>query len=520
MSKLLARIATPLVPAFLLLVSSAGIPAGPALIALPLSVDAPDTGTVPAGGSPACTTPAPAHTYALEHCYTPADIAAAYGIDRFRAAHPGDSAALGAGQTIVLVDSYGSPTAANDINFFHNTFYPGLPAPNFDEVYPNGQLTFDNTATGNGLSGPSGAVGWSVEATLDMEWAYAMAPLAHIVMLATNPAETLGVTGLPNMFKAIRDAIDTYPAGTVFSQSFGLAEQTFGGAAPVQTAGFDETYKHGISKGDTFVASSGDQGSGGNDKTHKLTGVYPFQVVGYPASSPYNLAVGGTQLMYNWLWAPTSTDFLIPGSNALNPAFFASTPATGVAAEPVWQEAWLGPGNNTSAGGKSVVYSSPSWQATQASITGGMRGLPDLSWNAAVNGGVLIYITAFPNGSPSGSPTGIRPGWHIEGGTSAASPQIAGLVAVVNAMRAEKGKTPIGDPHAAVYALGNSQNASTYYRDVTPGHFGTVGYPLVDNRWITNTPSVPGFPVTAGWDMTTGFGSPLADSWIPALVSS
>ncbi|MBO0683015.1 MAG: hypothetical protein J2P45_07665, partial [Candidatus Dormibacteraeota bacterium] len=162
-------------------------------------------------------------TYATFHCYTPTDIANAYGLSQFMGAHAGDPAALGAGQTIVLVDAYGSPTAAADLKFFHDTFFPKAPAPNFDQVYPNGILTYNNTAAGNGLSGPSAAAGWSGEATLDIEWAYAMAPLAHIVLMATNPAETLGVQGLPNMFKAISDAIDTYPAGTVFSQSFGTA---------------------------------------------------------------------------------------------------------------------------------------------------------------------------------------------------------------------------------------------------------------------------------------------------------
>ncbi len=504
-----------LVPAMgVVLTAAAATSTGPvaALVAIPYYVEAPDTELVPAGVTPACTSPAPVHTSRFFHCYTPANIAAAYGLNQFRAAHSGDPNALGAGQTIVLVDSYGSPTAANDIKFFHDTFFPGLPAPNFDEVYPNGQLTFDNTAAGNGLSGPSAAVGWSFEATLDIEWAYAMAPLAHIVLLATNPAETLGVQGMPNMFKAIRDAVDTYPAGTVFSQSFGLAEQTFGGAAAVQAASFDEVYKHGISKGDTFVASSGDQGSGGADKTHRESGTFSFPVVGYPASSPFNLAVGGTELMYNWLWAPTSSNSLLPDGIHRNPDFFAASPAAGVAAEPVWQEPYLGPGNNTSAGGKSSIYASPSWQRAQASVTGGARGIPDLSWDAAINGGVLVYITAFPNA--------IRPGWHTTGGTSAGSPQVAGLLAVVNSMRAEGGKAPIGDPHPAVYALGNSASASTYYRDVTPQHFGTVSYPLVDNRWITNTPNVPGYPVTAGWDMTTGFGSPLTNAWIPALVAS
>lgn len=71
-----------------------------------------------------------------------------------------------------------------------------------------------------------------------------------------------------------------------------------------------------------------------------------------------------------------------------------------------------------------------------------------------------------------------------------------------------------------MYALGNGANASTYYRDVMPQHFGSVQYPLVDNRWITNTPTVPGYPVLTGWDMTTGFGSPRVNAWIPALVAT
>src|SRR5215472_352205 len=304
----------------------AGSPVVNTLVFAPNYVEAPDTGPLPAGATPACTSPAPVHLFRFAHCYAPRDIASAYGLDNFRSANAGDPAALGAGQTIVLVDSYGSPTAANDIEFFHDTFYPELPAPKFDEVYPNGQLTFNNTATGNGLSGPAAAVGWAFEATLDIEWAYTIAPLAHIVLLATPPAETFGVQGLPNMFKAISDAIDTYPAGTLFSQSFGLPEQTFGGAAAVQTASFDEVYQRGIQKGDTFVAGSGDEGSGGVDKTHRESGTFSFPVVQYPASSPFNLAVGGTQLMFNWLWAPTSTIARNP-DNTLNPAFFNSSPA-------------------------------------------------------------------------------------------------------------------------------------------------------------------------------------------------
>ena len=512
MSRLLSRVFASAGSAALLLLSGGGAaPQAVSLVPVPLAIEAPD---VPSStSSPDCVTPGSPygnHTYPQFHCYAPADIAAAYHLDQFRAAHAGDPAALGQGSTIVLVDSYGSPTAQNDIDFFASSF--GMPTPNFDEIYYSNQtgLTFKNTYSGNGQSGPAAAAGWSVEATLDIEWAYAIAPLAHIVLLGTNPAETEGVQGLPAMFKAMKLAVDKYGPNTIFSQSFGLTEQTFGGAAGVQTASFDQTYKYGIAHGDTFVASSGDEGSGGVDKQHRDSGTYNTPVIGYPASSPYNVAVGGTDLMYNWLWAPTTSSPTSPLSQDNN--FFNSTPCSGVCAEPLWAEGWLGAGNNTTGGGKSSLYASPSWQSQQSSLTGGMRGIPDLSWNAAINGGVLIYLTSFSNA--------IRPGWHLEGGTSASSPQVAGLFAVVDAMRAEQGKSPIGDPHAAIYALGNGSTASTYYRDVTAQHFGSANYPLVDNQWTTNTPNVPGWPATSGWDMTTGFGSPLTDQWLPAIIDS
>lgn len=65
------------------------------------------------------------------------------------------------GQTIVLVDSYGSPTAASDLQHFHHTFFPDLPSPDFEQIFPDGNPQCSNTAHGSGLSGPNGAAGWS-----------------------------------------------------------------------------------------------------------------------------------------------------------------------------------------------------------------------------------------------------------------------------------------------------------------------------------------------------------------------
>lgn len=355
---------------------------------IPLAMSVPRTAAVFSGhesAATACTLPdgTPVNFY---HCYTPADIRAAYGVNSV--ADAGGQPNLGQDQTIVLVDAYGSPTAAQDLGVFHDTFFPALPAPNFDQMFPQGNPQYNNTANGNGQSGPSAAAGWSGEATLDIEWAYSIAPLAHIVLLAVPPAETEGVQGLPNLFKAISGEIDNAPDGTLFSMSFGLTEQTFGGAAATQTAKFDQVFKKGLARHDNFFASSGDDGSLGVSKLARGTGTYSVPTVGWPASSPYVVSVGGTQLQRGWTWNPSSND-AFTASGDYNPAYWQSTPSGN--SEAAWNESWAPIGTG---GGVSTIYSKPSWQT--AGPAGG-RVVPDTAWNAAVNGGVDVYISAFPS---------------------------------------------------------------------------------------------------------------------------
>jgi subtilase family serine protease len=480
----------------------------------PLAIMAPDTPTQPQITMPDCTSPPPVHTYQFEHCYAPTDIREAYDVNGVANLSNG-AANMGQGQTIVLVDSYGSPTAASDLRFFHDTYFPNMPNPDFSTVFPLGAPDYNNTSHGMGKSGPSpaGAAGWSEEATLDIEWSYAIAPLAHIVLLAVPPAETEGVQGFPNLLNAIQDAVNTYPAGTIFSQSFGVTEQTFGGAAAAQTAKFDQVYQSAIAKGDTVFASSGDNGSTGTAKQAKNTTTFSFPTVGWPASSPWVTAAGGTQLQFGWTWDPTSdTPFLPNGS--MNPAYFNST--MGGNTQVVWNESWRGVATG---GGPSAIYPRPSFQSSVASVIAtNARGVPDLAWNAAVNGGVLIYITAFPNV--------IRAGWHVIGGTSAASPQLSGVTALVNAARADAGKGPIGYLNPLLYTLPSSD-----FTDIVPSHQGSAPGPnpvgdLGDNGlWVFNADGsvspgpIAGSPVLTGWDMTTGFGSPIVAKFVADLAA-
>ena len=412
----------------------------------------------------------------------------------------------GDGQTIVLVDSYGSPTAAQDLQHFHDVFFPSEPNPNFDEIYPNGSPDYQNV--GNGQSGSSGAAGWSGEATLDIEWSYAIAPHAHIVLLAVPPAETEGVQGFPNLFKAIQWAIDNYPPGTIFSQSFGVTEQTFGGAASGQTAKFDAVYQAAAAKGDTVLASSGDFGSMGVAKQQRDSATYPYPVDGWPASSPWVTAVGGTQLQYGWTWKPTS-DIAFTADGNYNPAYFNYTKSGN--SEVVWNESWL---PAATGGGPSAIYPQPPWQSGVAGIIGSnARGMPDLSWNAAVNGGVLVWITAFPAYQ--------RPGWHVYGGTSASSPQVAGLIALANEQQVTDGEAPLGYLNPLLYSVGSG----AAFRDIVPVTEGTAASGvLADNTLWTYLADgsvapgpVTGNPTLAGWDMTTGFGSPQAAAFIAAV---
>jgi subtilase family serine protease len=495
------------------LVASAPLAAGTAAVGAvvhPFVAQAPEsafTDAAPGALGVACHRPAPDNRVSTTiHCYGPDDLRSFYGLGPLATSNDG------AGQTIVLVDSYGSPTAVQDVQFFAQTF--GGPAPDVEQVFPGGQIDYKSpTGNGSGQSGPTAADGWAGEANLDVQWAYAMAPKAHLVLVAVKPAETQGVQGLPNMMSAIDWAIAKYPAGSVFSMSFGTSEEAFAGSsASTQFAKFDETFKRGLAKGDTFFASSGDDGSLGVGRAHRASATVDHPSVSYPNVSPYVTSVGGTQVQQNWTWAPlVDKPFNDDGSRNLD--YWNWT--AGGTSEAVWNEGWGAIGTG---GGVSSVYSRPAYQDGVATVVGSRRGVPDLAWNAAVNGGVLTYIGYYP--SLEGPPR-----WGVFGGTSASSPQTAALTAVANQARQAGGKGPIGDLNKVIYSASFDRSAA--FRDIVPQTYGvTPSGHLENNRmWDTDangflTPdAVPGYPTTTGYDLTTGWGTPWAPGYVAQLLA-
>ena len=129
----------------------------------------------------------------------------------------------GKGVTIVIVDSYGSPTIRGDLAVFDRAYH--LPAPpSLRIIQPAGKVPGYDPAN-------SDMVGWAGETTLDVEWAHAVAPGANILLVETPVSETEGVHGFPQIVAAEQYVLKHH-LGDVISQSFGATEPTFPSAAP------------------------------------------------------------------------------------------------------------------------------------------------------------------------------------------------------------------------------------------------------------------------------------------------
>jgi len=331
---------------------------------------------------------------------TPQQVRHAYGFDRI--------ANQGEGQVIGIVDASNHPQIEKELEVFSQAF--GLP----DCTTSNGcfQRIYSDEHPGADKL-------WALEAALDVEWAHAIAPKAHIILVESKSNK------LVEMLEAVDLAVQM--GARVVSMSWGTYEFATESA-------YDG---HFLAPGVTFVASSGDFGDPGF----------------YPAASPYVTSVGGTTL-----------------SVASNGNYLGET-------------AWSGSG-----GGISIVEAELAYQMSFQSS--GMRGFPDVAYNADPNSGFAVY-DSYGFG-----------GWIQVGGTSAGAPQWAALIAIANSMRVQAHKLPLTRANDTLYNAANALSYSANYNDITTGTNGTCGVVCITGP---------------GYDFVTGVGSPRASSLIPAL---
>jgi hypothetical protein len=185
-------------------------------------------------------------------CYSPQEIRTAYGLNGLI-----DAGMVGTGQTIIVIESYGSPTIAADLSTFDAGY--GLPdPPSLTVLAPLGTVPWNPALYPDQPN-------WAGETTLDVEWAHAMAPGAAIVVLTSPVDETEGVQGLPEFLALEKYALDHH-LGKIISQSWAATENTLffdaaGPQGPQVIADYSAFYARALLGQVTVLASAGDQGS-------------------------------------------------------------------------------------------------------------------------------------------------------------------------------------------------------------------------------------------------------------------
>jgi len=366
-----------------------------------------------------------------------------------------------------------------------------------------------------------GQNGAATEAYLDVEQSGAVAPGAKVYLYASNGTiltDPLMTTG----WRALEDNLVS-----VISMSYGTCEPALGAGG---NAAWASLWQEAAAQGITGFVSAGDGGSAGCDDFDTEQYAKDGLAVNGFGSTPYNVSVGGTDFYYS--------DYAV-GGNTLNLQIqqywgtgVTTAPAVSLvkpAPEQVWNNAFglnasdggsyqflldNGYGSNIVAGsgGASTVYPKPKWQSGAGVPNDKVRDLPDVSLYAA-NGPNYIYypICAYPGDCVNKDPSGGAVYITSVGGTSASSPAMAGIQALID----QATKSRQGQADWVYYALNTKTAASTTkpFRDITVGGNEVPCVVASPNCVVPSSGPAKGFyaesgyAAGAGYDLATGLGT-------------
>jgi subtilase family serine protease len=395
--------------------------------------------------------PGLADCLAASRCLAPRQFRAAYGVQSLL-----DAGIDGRGQSVVLpelaVTASASGPRVSDIR---------QDLADFDSRFalPPAQIQVIETPAG------SSASRWlaGTEEVVDTEMVHAVAPGAALRVLLEDPADVSTPAQIAAAYGAfVRTAAGQ---GTIISLSGGYGEHFFTGA---QAASINAALEYAAARHITFVASSGDGGA--ISDLGRFGSSTPVKEVSLPASDPLVLAVGATSLTAN----PVTGAYL--SETALN-----SLPTV------------VDGHSEASGGGFSHLFASPAYQQGVPGI-GAMRGVPDVAGDGSATTG-LAFVLAAPGGAYALVP---------EGGTSAAAPFWAGLIALAD----QEAGHPLGLVNPALYQIARGPLSHQAFHDVTAG----------ENTVVVNGATITGYQAGPGWDPVTGWGTPDAQVLIPLLA--
>jgi subtilase family serine protease len=377
----------------------------------------------------------------------PDQITAAYGIAALQA-----TGLRGQNARVAIVGE--APTRSSDLNTFRSCF--GL--------------------TGTGLkTHNAGSIQPIVESSLDTQVVSMVAPLLERFDLWVNPiseSEDDGdVLGFLRMLAApLQATTNGVPLPHVISVSYGVCESTVKPDTASRTIA-ERQLKATAALGITTVVAAGDTGSSACARgvpPSKLTSADKKLQVSWPASSSWVLAVGGTNLT-------------LDAANAI-----ASTGVWNDTAYPFPYTATAGGG-----GGQSTFVKRPWWQPAQPFATSGNRMVPDVAAFADESPGYAIVCSGGVQGCPGGGQTIA----HV-GGTSAAAPLVAGMIALWTQQARATGRPRPGFVPPLLYSLARSRPQA--FVDVTQRTNALFGGSCC--------------PTRPGYDLATGWGSPMANT--------
>ena len=323
--------------------------------------------------------------------------------------------------------------------------------------------------------------GDQLESEADLEYASGVAPGATVSFYYSGNATNSSVAD------ALNYAI-TNNVAPILSYSYGGCETE----NPTSSLLGEESYlRQANAQGQTLLVASGDSGAAGCDLAGDATSYDGLQV-GYPASSAYVTAIGGTSLN-------DATGTYWAGSN--NSQYGS---ALGHIPETTWNETYNSAGTlvglSATGGGFSRFFGKPNWQTGNGVPADGARDIPDISFSAAGHDAYLICTSdsTFVSGTSTGKCTSTAFGIGRVGGTSLPTPAFAGALAMVlNA----NGRTALGNINPLLYSLAGS--TPSLFHDTTTGNnnepcvAGTLG--------CTN--GTLGYSAAVGYDLATGLGS-------------
>lgn len=455
---------------------------------------------------------------------SPADFAKQYNLTPLY-----DAGMLGQGQTIAIINEANINVGL--VNAFRSTF--NLP-PNPPQVVIAG-----NDPGIDGVNNPDGPNGASIEAYVDVEWAGAVAPAAKIDLVIA--ADTALQSGL---ILAAEHAIYNNLA-PVMSVSFGLCEAALGS----ENAFLSNLWEQAAAQGITVLVASGDSGSAGCDAASAEFATQGAAVSGF-ASTPYNVAVGGTDFYYSsWNQGSSAISAQIEG-------YWDATPSNAAAKisikryvpEQPWNDSQYGlnlidyysvVGQTTiggAGGGPSTCatgtasssgvftscaggYAKPSWQTGAGVPDDKVRDIPDVSLFAADGVNASFYPSCVDDADcqPVDSSGEIQISGG--GGTSFSAPAFAGIMALVNQKYGPQGQANyVLYPLAAQYpaAFHDVTNGNNSVPCALAGNFGQTPDCISVSGGVSVDGTTEGqigsgtkaeYSASTGYDLASGLGS-------------